>query len=44
MGGAGTEFPFSCGGFEIAVSKFIKTPDKNLIRVLSARIDSTSKA
>ncbi len=32
MGGVGTEFPFSCGGFETAVSKFITTPDKNLTK------------
>jgi hypothetical protein len=27
-GGVGTEFPLREGGFETAVSKFIKTPDK----------------
>jgi hypothetical protein len=32
MGGGGTEFPFSAGGFETAGSKFIKTPDKNLTK------------
>jgi hypothetical protein len=31
-GGAGTEIPFREGGFETAVSKFIKTPDKNLTK------------